>query len=393
MDTITLDNINKSKVPYIQAAYTLAYDGARQLLGKWFPQLGKNIQNIIFGPQGFIHYSIDGRLSGNDIRSIFNDMYVYLASNEPFFNSYTDNEGTVITGTDSREYYIKDFPMEFFKEIGKNPKLKNNGFISKFTIKKADAAVSVDRLVFNAVNDTSYQREYYTKEWEALLLDPQTINFAMELFKYMHFFGGFGYNYETYINNAPVLLRKIIPGYMEMLDNIKSYPFDESFIYQWMANHRSNRRFVPEYNINDYKGQWIVKDNMIYISSEFLPSELIIGIEDEKLSLRPIIAVKFNNKDIEYYTVVNTIVDSGETVIYGLSNNLPGYKGRILEYDCNTFMPESVLSRRTEPADTNSEVPVETTDKKIVVHNIKKKKQLSDYNLEYREDVNGEISC
>lgn len=393
MDTITLDNINKSKVPYIQAAYTLAYDGARQLLGKWFPQLGKNIQNIIFGPQGFIHYSIDGRLSDNDIRSIFNDMYVYLASNEPFFNSYTDNEGTVITGTDSREYYIKDFPMEFFKEIGKNPKLKNNGFISKFTIKKADAAVSVDRLVFSAVSDTSYQREYYTKEWEALLLDPQTINFAMELFKYMHFFGGFEYNYETYINNAPVLLRKIIPGYMEMLDNIKSYPFDESFIYQWMANHRSNRRFVPEYNINDYKGQWIVKDNMIYISSEFLPSELIIGIEDEKLSLRPIIAVKFNNKDIEYYTVVNTIVDSGETVIYGLSNNLPGYKGRILEYDCNIFMPESVLSRRAESADTNSEVPVETTDKKIVVHNIKKKKQLSDYNLEYREDVNGEISC
>lgn len=394
METIDMDNINKSKVPFAQASYSLAYEGVQQMLDKWLPQLGRNIQNIIFNEYGFISYSIDGRLSDKDIRSIFNDMYVYLASNEPFFNSYTDSEGNVITGTKNREYYIKKFPVEFFKEIGKNAKLKNNSFLQKFTMKKADSTVPVDRLVFNAGDYTSYQRKYYTKEWESLLLDPQTVNIAMELFKYMHFFGGFGYNnHDTYINNTPVLLRKIVPDYMEMLHNMKSYPFDDSFIHQWIANHRNNRRFVPEYNFNDYKGAWKIKDNIIYINNDSIPPDMILRVEDEQLILRPIIAVRSNNSEIEYYTAINPRIDSGDAVMYGLNNNLPGYKGRVLEYDCNTYMPESVFTEKSEISEPSPEVPVETDNRKIVVHNIKKKKQLSDYNLVYKEDVNGEISC
>lgn len=247
---ISVDGANKdylrksflnSRLPFLQAFYTLGIDSVREFLSPYFPHFTEPFTDVVYK---LIEISKNSRLSDKTLNNIYNDLLAYIMSKTEFFGS--DDS---MNSSDKRNYFINDFPKEFIKIRGENEDIAELGFIERLSIKRADSSCPIDRLVFgNAGKLKATLKEEYMKDWTSLLYmeNPVAQKLALDLFRYSYYRNGFSFGPSTYNHLASLILKKAVPDYIDTLRSLLTSQdnYDE-FVDQYIYNHLDNRELVP----------------------------------------------------------------------------------------------------------------------------------------------------
>lgn len=326
----------ESKLPFLQAFYTLGLSYNEKLFNKYFPYFNKSFRDVVESIKGV---SKIGRLNVKTINNIYNDLLTYIMSKSKFFGN--DEK---FSSYDKREKFIKEFPSHFKKIVSENDDIKNLEFIKRLKVIPSNQNTPVESLVFkNVGNLTDVLKERYMRDWTSLLYmnNPEAQRLAFSLFKYNYYRNGFAFGPNSFIHLAPVALRKHINEYIDILrDTLKNEDDYTDFINQYIYNHLDNRSLVPEIP-GDSSIKFIdennnVKDEItvtITPQSSFKEREIIKEVIEENpensiYEFLPYIGVKIEN-NFHYYRLIEENEDNAS---YKKINQL-GIKNSYIEYE------------------------------------------------------------
>ena len=263
------EKLLNSKLPFLQAFYTLGLKQTEKMLGRYFPQYTEPFRKVIDDLRDMTKTS---KLNVKTMNSIYNDLLAYIMSKNGFFGSELivnpDSEvgDKIRSSAEKRRDFINYFP-EYFKEVvSENEDIAELEFIKRLKVIRADDNNPVVTLVFKNVGQLSPTlRERYMRDWTSLLYmsNPEAQKLALNLFRYSYYRNGFAFGPSTFIHLAPVAVRNAIPEYISTLRTLLSSSDDYSqFVDQYVYNHLDNRKLVPE--IPDTASvQFIGEDNEV----------------------------------------------------------------------------------------------------------------------------------
>ena len=235
-------NLLKSKLPYVQAFYTLGLEGSNQMLSKYFPHFTDPFNDVI---DALREMTKKGKLDIKTMNNVYNDLLAYIMSKTEFFGS-----DDAMTSEEKRNYFINQFPKDFVKIRNDNPDIANLGFIKRLKIIEAGINSPVDSLVFKNVGKLStILKSRYMKDWEHLMYsdNPEAQKLALNLFRYSYYRNGFAFGPSTFSHLIPLNVRKAVPNYIETLRTLLNSKDDYIlFVDQYIYNHLDNRKLVPE---------------------------------------------------------------------------------------------------------------------------------------------------
>lgn len=258
-----------SKLPFLQAFYTLGLKMTENMLSSYFPQYTESFRTVI---DDLRDMTKTGKLNVKIMNSIYNDLLAYIMSKNGFFGSELivnpDSEvgDIIVTSSDKRKDFINNFPEYFKRVVTDNEDIADLEFIKRLKVIRANDSNPVDTVVFKNVGQLSPTlRERYMRDWASLLYmsNPEAQKLALNLFRYSYYRNGFAFGPSTFIHLAPVAVRNAIPEYISTLRTLLSSSDDYSqFVDQYVYNHLDNRKLVPE--IPDTASvQFIGEDNEV----------------------------------------------------------------------------------------------------------------------------------
>lgn len=259
-----------SKLPFLQAFYTLGLKMTENMLGSYFPQYSESFRAVI---DKLRDMTKTGKLDVKTVNSVYNDLLAYIMSKTKFFgselviNPNSEVGDKIKSSAEKRRDFINYFP-EYFKEIvSENEDIAELEFIKRLKVIRANDNNPVATLVFKNVGQLSPTlRERYMRDWTTLLYkdNPEAQKLALNLFRYSFYRNGFAFGPNTFIHLAPVALRKAVPEYISTLRALVNWNEDDysQFVDQYVYNHLDNRKLVPE--IPDTTSvQFIGEDNEV----------------------------------------------------------------------------------------------------------------------------------
>lgn len=259
-----------SKLPFLQAFYTLGLKMTENMLGSYFPQYSESFRAVI---NKLRDMTKTGKLDVKTMNSVYNDLLAYIMSKTKFFgselviNPNSEVGDKIRSSAEKRRDFINYFP-EYFKEVvSENEDIAELEFIKRLKVIRANDNNPVATLVFKNVGQLSPTlRERYMRDWATLLYkdNPEAQKLALNLFRYSFYRNGFAFGPNTFIHLAPVALRKAVPEYISTLRDLVNWNEDDysQFVDQYVYNHLDNRKLVPE--IPDTASvQFIGEDNEV----------------------------------------------------------------------------------------------------------------------------------
>lgn len=259
-----------SKLPFLQAFYTLGLKMTENMLGSYFPQYAESFRAVI---DKLRDMTKAGKLDVKTMNSVYNDLLAYIMSKTKFFgselviNPNSEVGDKIKSSAEKRRDFINYFP-EYFKEVvSENEDIAELEFIKRLKVIRANDNNPVATLVFKNVGQLSPTlRERYMRDWATLLYkdNPEAQKLALNLFRYSFYRNGFAFGPNTFIHLAPVALRKAVPEYISTLRALVNWNEDDysQFVDQYVYNHLDNRKLVPE--IPDTASvQFIGEDNEV----------------------------------------------------------------------------------------------------------------------------------
>jgi hypothetical protein len=267
--SILREELLSSRLPFLQAFYTLGLKQTERMLGRYFPQYTESFRAVI---DDLRDMTKTGKLNVKTMNSIYNDLLAYIMSKNGFFGSELivnpDSEvgDIIVTSSDKRKDFINNFPEYFKRVVTDNEDIADLEFIKRLKVIRANDSNPVDTVVFKNVGQLSPTlRERYMRDWASLLYmsNPEAQKLALNLFRYSYYRNGFAFGPSTFIHLAPVAVRNAIPEYISTLRTLLSSSDDYSqFVDQYVYNHLDNRKLVPE--IPDTASvQFIGEDNEV----------------------------------------------------------------------------------------------------------------------------------
>ena len=242
-----------SKLPFLQAFYTLGLKMTENMLGSYFPQYTESFRSVI---DDLRDMTKTGKLNVKTMNSIYNDLLAYIMSKNGFFgselivNPNSEVGDIIVTSSDKRKDFINNFPEYFKRVVTDNEDIADLEFIKRLKVIRANDSNPVDTVVFKNVGQLSPTlRERYMRDWASLLYmsNPEAQKLALNLFRYSYYRNGFAFGPSTFIHLAPVAVRNAIPEYISTLRTLLSLSDDYSqFVDQYVYNHLDNRKLIPE---------------------------------------------------------------------------------------------------------------------------------------------------
>jgi hypothetical protein len=341
-----------SKLPFLQAFYTLGLKQSEKMLSKYFPQFTESFDEVINTLRSMTK---TGRLDVKTMNSIYNDLLAYIMSSTDFFGTEIDWSSISENGvpmkiitdsTNERKDFINNFPTYFKGVVAKNEDIADLEFIKRLRIIRANDNNPVDTVVFKNVGQLSPTlRERYMRDWASLLYmsNPEAQKFALNLFRYSFYRNGFAFGPNTFIHLAPVAVRSAVPEYVETLRSLLTSEDDYSdFVEQYVYNHLDNRKLVPEIP-DDASTLFRGEDNGIKDEVTFVIDENA-NFGDKKIIKKRIdtpdgpvydffdFIARRNKGNYIYYRLTADRVEESNVAVYRRIEPL-GFKNSFIEYE------------------------------------------------------------
>ena len=341
-----------SKLPFLQAFYTLGLKQSEKMLSKYFPQFTESFDEVINTLRSMTK---TGRLDVKTMNSIYNDLLAYIMSSTDFFGTEIDWSSISENGvpmkiitdsTNKRKDFINNFPTYFKGVVANNEDIADLEFIKRLRIIRANDNNPVDTVVFKNVGQLSPTlRERYMRDWTSLLYmsNPEAQKFALNLFRYSFYRNGFAFGPNTFIHLAPVAVRSAVPEYIETLRSLLTSEDDYSdFGEQYVYNHLDNRKLVPEIP-DDASTLFRGEDNGIKDEVTFVIDENA-NFGDKKIIKKRIdtpdgpvydffdFIARRNKGNYIYYRLTADRVEESNVAVYRRIEPL-GFKNSFIEYE------------------------------------------------------------
>lgn len=341
-----------SKLPFLQAFYTLGLKQSEKMLSKYFPQFTESFDGVINTLRSMTK---TGRLDVKTMNSIYNDLLAYIMSSTDFFGTEIDWSSISENGvpmkiitdsTNKRKDFINNFPTYFKGVVAKNEDIADLEFIKRLRIIRANDNNPVDTVVFKNVGQLSPTlKERYMRDWASLLYmsNPEAQKFALNLFRYSFYRNGFAFGPNTFIHLAPVAVRSAVPEYVETLRSLLTSEDDYSdFVEQYVYNHLDNRKLVPEIP-DDASTLFRGEDNGIKDEVTFVIDENA-NFGDKKIIKKRIdtpdgpvydffdFIARRNKGNYIYYRLTADRVEESNVAVYRRIEPL-GFKNSFIEYE------------------------------------------------------------
>lgn len=341
-----------SKLPFLQAFYTLGLKQSEKMLSKYFPQFTESFDEVINTLRSMTK---TGRLDVKTMNSIYNDLLAYIMSSTDFFGTEIDWSSISENGvpmkiitdsTNKRKDFINNFPTYFKGVVANNEDIADLEFIKRLRIIRANDNNPVDTVVFKNVGQLSPTlRERYMRDWASLLYmsNPEAQKLALNLFRYSFYRNGFAFGPNTFIHLAPVAVRSAVPEYIETLRSLLISEDDYSdFVEQYVYNHLDNRKLVPEIP-DDASTLFRGEDNGIKDEVTFVIDENA-NFGDKKIIKKRIdtpdgpvydffdFIARRNKGNYIYYRLTADRVEESNVAVYRRIEPL-GFKNSFIEYE------------------------------------------------------------
>lgn len=378
-----IDNIREqllaSKLPFLQAFYTLGLKQSERMLSKYFPQFTESFDEVV---DVLRNMTKTGRLNVKTMNSIYNDLLAYIMSKTDFFGAEPDwssvdengNPTKMITSADKRRDFINNFPTYFKKVVAENEDIADLEFIKRLRVIRANDTNPVDTVVFKNVGQLSPTlRERYMRDWASLLYmsNPEAQKLALNLFRYSFYRNGFAFGPNTFIHLAPVAVRSAVPEYIETLRSLLTSEDDYSnFVEQYIYNHLDNRKLVPEVP-DDASTSFIGEDNRIKDEVTFVIDENA-NFGDKKIVRKRIntpegpvydffdFIARRNKGGYIYYRLTTDRVDEPNVAVYRRIEPL-GFRNSFIEYEYGKEASEVISAIERNKKDYNPGATIDET--------------------------------
>lgn len=375
-----------SKLPFLQAFYTLGIKQTESLLSLYFPHYTDAFKEVIDGKYEIIdgkkHLIFEGlrkmtklgKLDVKTMNSIYNDLLVYIMSKTEFFGKGSNKRGKEMSTRDKRDLMINHFPKYFKKIIEDNPDIAELEFIKRLKTSLANDKTPVNVIIFKNVGSLSPDlKSRYSRDWASLLYmkNPKAQELALNLVLYSYYRNGFAFGPTTFIHLAPLIIRDAIPDYISTLrDLLTKNDSYEDFIEQYVYNHLDNRKLVPEvkegstFKFVDEEGNFedevtVTIDNTSSYEDKSVVKS-VTKVDGESIyEFFRFIGKKSNGK-WAYYRLSE--IQGDDTAIYSRIEPL-GYKHNFLEYEWGVSADsiESVIANNKKGYDPLKEYTAQFT--------------------------------
>lgn len=340
------ETLLKSKMPVLQAFYSLGIESARHYLSPYFTQLTNYMSKVA---------KIVGNNSDFDnvpdqvLNTLFKDFIYYALTHSKIFGNGIEVNG-MTTYEDKRKFYLYQFPSKLMGIIAANPDIAQLTAIKKLEVK--DGVIRMT----NSGRLTQPARESLQRDFEMLLYMDNKVaqQLAIHLFMYSFYKEGYNFGPNTIGGMFSTVFLDSIPAYVQALRNIPneipnisskgeiaSTYFDD-FLNQFYANRYNMSGVFPIRTINS-------KDVFQSDGNLIIPFEKVknwktsnafdyVGLKDEDDTFLGYFTMLNKSGDYIVYTKLPTISDS----------TINGKTFNDTKYDANSTIAEIADSLKEE---------------------------------------------
>lgn len=220
--------IMQTKVPMLQAFYTLGIDFGTKLLGDYFIQSSQYANNVV----DFVEFNSPLPLGGMTIDRIYKAIMLFGLTDSTMFGD--ENE---VSYEAKRKFYREVFPKMFNNIIAKNPDIADIPFIKKLTVNNG-------KIVMNdSARNSSRLNEMLMNSADNLLYmdNPEAQKLAVQLFSYAFYAEGLDFGPNNFSTLLSSVFKTSFPEYIntlrDMIGNIGASDRWNRFIDQYYANN------------------------------------------------------------------------------------------------------------------------------------------------------------
>lgn len=258
------DKLLKSRMPMLQAFYSLGIDLAFDVMSEHFSQASPFMQKMAED----LMINAGGYVKDWAINRFFNESVTFALSRTKLFG---DDEETGDTYESKREYYLYQFPKKFEQLIIDNPDLKQIDIIKKLSVDQKTGDIQM----FRSGRMTPLMRESVMRSMDQLLFDednPVAQKLAVDLFMYAYYKDGFRFGPNSF---GTFFSSNFISSFPEVVNALRVLKFDmragtfmDKYLPQFYANHVADSG-LPKVTQDDFMfgGAEMLSDGSILLKA------------------------------------------------------------------------------------------------------------------------------
>lgn len=248
------DKLLQSKIPRLQAAYTLGIRGGLRMASRYLPLLDTNVLAALRELGKYTKSSFIYTKDLSTIKTFYKELNTFIFTLNSIFSG-NDKYSTI----DKRNYYIHDFPIKFKEFLSLNA----NQSIRKYSIiRNLLNSPKLGIVYANIGKNSSLIRQYFSEELDALGFSnrAEVRDFALDLLMYSFYNNGLNYTHNSFGVLFSTAFLSSVPRFIDSLRGNTSVvtqnrEYLSKFINQFILNNPS---IIPlasdkDYNLNQDK--------------------------------------------------------------------------------------------------------------------------------------------
>lgn len=261
----------KSKMPMLQAFYSLGIELGSQVMSQYFSQTTAYSDALV---EQLYDNSPTGIVSDDILNNFYSELVEFALSRTKMLGD--DNNATF---DEKRDYYLYDFPKEYLGVLAANPDIAKMSIFKKMQVKDGNIVMGRSGRL------TSMMRETLIRDFDMLLCmdNPAAQKLAIDLFMYSYYKDGFKFGPNSF---GTFFSSNFISSFPEFVGALRKLRFDmqsgtyfDNFLPQFYANHW--QELVPQ--LDESTADVVeTSDGQIGVNSNQVLNRNLLGLNQTK---------------------------------------------------------------------------------------------------------------